>query len=139
MRHGREVDVLLRVVPEFLPMTKRKHLAAVERLPVLRGHDDFGNVIRIAVHRDAAFEDIERHAFGPLYRAGFNVTINTDNRLMSGITLSDEYAALATAFGLDMTDLGNITENALLAGFGDWPTRQRLIEEVVRPAYDVAI
>lgn len=86
-----------------------------------------------------AFPDIERHAFGPLYRAGFNVTINTDNRLMSGITLSDEYAALATAFGLDMTDLGNITENALLAGFGDWPTRQRLIEEVVRPAYDVAI
>lgn len=84
-----------------------------------------------------AFPDIDRHAFGPLYRAGFNVTVNTDNRLMSGITLSDEYAALATAFGLDMADLGAITENALLAGFGDWPTRQRLIEEVVRPAYDV--
>ena len=85
------------------------------------------------------FPDIPRHAFGPLFRAGFNVTINTDNRLMSGITLSDEYAALATAFGLDIADLGTLTENALRAGFGDWPTRQQLIEEVVRPAYDFAV
>ena len=85
-----------------------------------------------------AFLDMDGHAFGPLYRAGFNVTINTDNRLMSGVSLSDEYAALANAFGLDTADLGSITENALRAGFGDWPTRQRLIEEVVRPAYDVA-
>ena len=30
------------------------------------------------------------HPFGSLHRAGFRVTLNTDNRLMSGITLSDE-------------------------------------------------
>jgi len=76
------------------------------------------------------------HPFGALYRAGFAVSINTDNRLMSGVTLSSEYELAATSFGLSRRDLGRITVSALEAGFGSWPTRRRLIEDVVRPAYD---
>jgi adenosine deaminase len=75
------------------------------------------------------------HPFGALYRSGFNVSINTDNRLMSGVTLTNEYELAATTFDLGPDDLSVITVNALEAGFGDWPTRRRLIDEVVRPAY----
>lgn len=75
------------------------------------------------------------HPFGALYRSGFNVSINTDNRLMSGITLTDEYELAAATFDLGLEDLSAITINALEAGFGDWPERRHLIDHVVRPAY----
>ncbi len=75
------------------------------------------------------------HPFGALWREGFAVTINTDGRLMSGVTLTDEYATAATAAGLTTRDLGAIVETTLRAGFGDWQERRRLITDVVRPAY----
>jgi adenosine deaminase len=70
------------------------------------------------------------HPFGALYRAGFNVSINTDNRLMSGISMNDEYALVAQTFGLSESDLNGVTINAIRAGFGDWPTRRALIEAI---------
>ncbi len=83
----------------------------------------------------SAFASAAEHPFGALYRSGFNVSINTDNRLMSGITMTDEYRLAATTFDLGADDLSVITADAIEAGFGDWPTRKRLIEEVVVPAY----
>jgi len=82
-----------------------------------------------------AVPDAAHHPLGALHRAGFAVTINTDNRLMSGVGLSDEFALAAATQGLDVADLGAITETTLRAGFGPWPERRRLIDEVVRPAY----
>jgi len=70
------------------------------------------------------------HPFAMLYRAGFNVTINTDNRLMSGVTMSGEFELLARECGLSRQDLGDITVRTLEAGFGDWLRRRRLIETV---------
>jgi adenosine deaminase len=81
------------------------------------------------------YDSAKDHPFGAFYRAGFAVTLNTDNRLMSDIRLSDEYRLAAETFGLTITDLGRVTVNALEAGFGDWTVRKRLIDEVVRPAY----
>jgi adenosine deaminase len=83
----------------------------------------------------SAFASAEEHPFGALYRSGFNVTINADNRLMSGIALSDEYELAADTFDLGPAELSEITVNALEAGFGDWPTRRALIDDVVKPAY----
>ena len=83
----------------------------------------------------STFPSAPEHPFGALYRSGFNVSINTDNRLMSGITLTDEYALASRTFDLGAVDLSAITVAAIEAGFGDWPTRRRLIDEVVRPAY----
>lgn len=61
----------------------------------------------------------DRHPFGMLHRAGFNVSINTDNRLMSGINMAEEFALASEAFDLTITDLAAITERTLAAGFGD--------------------
>ena len=83
----------------------------------------------------SAFPSAAEHPFGALYRSGFTVTINTDNRLMSRVSLTDEFELAATTFDLEPVDLEKITVNALEAGFGDWPERRRLIDEVVRPAY----
>jgi adenosine deaminase len=85
-----------------------------------------------------AFPTAAAHPIGMLHRAGFTVTLNTDNRLMSGVSLSDEFALAVEHHGFGPADLLEITENALRAGFGDWPERKRLLEEVVRPAYRAA-
>src|SRR5262250_2436302 len=47
-----------------------------------------------------AVQTIEEHPFGIFYKYRFRVTLNTDNRLMSGITLSDEYRTAAGVFDL---------------------------------------
>jgi adenosine deaminase len=79
--------------------------------------------------------DAASHPFGMLYRGGFNVSINTDNRLMSRVSMSGEVTLAAESHDLTISDIGAITVGALQAGFGDWEQRQRLIDEVVAPAY----
>ena len=70
------------------------------------------------------------HPFGALLDAGFNVSINSDNRLMSAITMNDEYALAAETYGLADDQLDAITVNAIRAGFGDWITRRDLISSI---------
>ena len=83
------------------------------------------------------FASASEHPFGALLAAGFNVSINTDNRLMSDVTVSSEYEFARRVFDLEEADLGIISIRALEAGFGPWPERRRIIEDVVRPAYDI--
>ncbi len=82
-----------------------------------------------------AFPDGVEHPVGALFRAGFDVSLNTDNRLMSTTTQSAEYELAATDYGFGIDDLHAVTVNAIEAGFGDYPTRRRLIDEVVDPGY----
>jgi adenosine deaminase len=72
------------------------------------------------------YADAADHPIGMLHRAGFAVTLNTDNRLMSGITLSDEYDLVAAAHGFGIDDFRVITQRALDAAFCDDETRERI-------------
>ena len=78
------------------------------------------------------------HPVGPLLRAGFQITLNTDNRLMSSTRMSQELALAHGSAGISIAELGAITEATIDAGFGDWTGRSRLIRDVVRPAYALA-
>ncbi|MFT4470584.1 adenosine deaminase [Arthrobacter sulfonylureivorans] len=75
-------------------------------------------------------EGIEAHPFDLLYQTGFKVTINTDNRLMSGVTLSDEYELLVETFDYDLDDLLEITLNAAEAAFLPLEEREALVEYI---------
>ncbi len=83
----------------------------------------------------AMYADETAHPLGALHRAGFVVTLNTDNRLMSRTSMLTEFELAARAHGFGAADFAAVTEAAIRAGFADWPTRRRLIEDVVRPAY----
>ena len=48
-----------------------------------------------------AVKSIDEHPFGIFYRYKFRVTLNTDDRLMSGITLTDESCTGSRAFRAD--------------------------------------
>jgi adenosine deaminase len=66
---------------------------------------------------------------------GFNVTINTDNRLMSGVTLTDEFELLVETFDYDLDDLLELTLNAAEASFLPLEEKEALVE-YINDAYD---
>jgi adenosine deaminase len=65
-----------------------------------------------------------------LYQIGFNVTINTDNRLMSGVTLTDEFELLVETFDYDLDDLLELTLNAAEASFLPLDEKEALVEYI---------
>jgi len=62
---------------------------------------------------------VSDHPFGRLRELGFAVTLNTDNRLMSGVSATSEAAAIVDAFGYDLDDLEEFAETATSAAFLD--------------------
>ena len=86
------------------------------------------------VHTGAT-PSIEEHPIDLLRRLRFRVTVNTDNRLMSGVTMSSEFAALDAAFGLGLGEMEWLTINALKSAFAPFDERLRLINEIVKPGY----
>ena len=61
--------------------------------------------------------------------------LNTDNRLMSGVSMSSEFAALDEAFGIGLGEMEWLTINAMKSAFAPFDERLRLINEVVKPGY----
>ncbi|SEO69327.1 adenosine deaminase [Trujillonella endophytica] len=82
-----------------------------------------------------AYPSLAGHPVDRLHRAGFAVTVNTDNRLMSGVSATSELAAVAATFGWGWDDVARVTERALAAAFLDDTDRARLLADVVRPWY----
>jgi adenosine deaminase len=86
------------------------------------------------VHTGAA-ASIEDHPFDLLRRLRFRVTVNTDNRLMSDVSLTSELAALDAAFGIGLGEMEWLTINAMKSAFAPFDERLRIINEVVKPGY----
>jgi len=82
-----------------------------------------------------AAESIARHPIGLLARLRFRVTVNTDNRLMSGTSMSREMGLLCEAFGYDLDDLRWLTVNAMKSAFLPFDQRLALIDDVIKPTY----
>lgn len=82
-----------------------------------------------------AADSIEHHPIGLLKDLGFRVTVNTDNRLMSGTSMSREMALLSEAFGYGLDDMRWFTVNAMKSSFIPFDERLRTINEVIKPGY----
>jgi adenosine deaminase len=82
-----------------------------------------------------AYPSLAEHPVDRLHRLGFAVTLNTDNRLMSGVSVTSEVAAVAGTFGWSWDDVQTVTERALAAAFIGEADRARLLDRVVRPGY----
>ncbi|TDD37273.1 adenosine deaminase [Actinomadura sp. KC06] len=82
-----------------------------------------------------AAKSIAEHPIGLLRRLSFRVTVNTDNRLMSGTTLSNEFAKLVEAFDYGWDDLQWFTVNAMKSAFAPFTERLELINGVIKPGF----
>jgi len=72
-------------------------------------------------------DDYAAHPLHQYLRAGMVVTLNTDNRLMSNVTLSDEFAHLSATLSQEI--LRRIARNGLEAAFLPTQEKQRLLDE----------
>lgn len=78
---------------------------------------------------------IADHPIGLLRRLRFRVTLNTDNRLMSGTSMSHEMRQLSEAFGWGLDDFEWLTINAMKSAFAPFPERLRIINGIIKPRY----
>ena len=62
-------------------------------------------------------KDYNSHPAGVLIELGFNVALNTDNRLMSATSLSREYKVMQDAHNWDLNQINIMNTNALRAAF----------------------
>ena len=86
------------------------------------------------VHTGAT-PSLAEHPFKILYQEKFRVTLNTDNRLMSNTSMSQEFEAAAGTFGLGLDDFEKITINAMKSAFLPYKERCDFIYMVIKPGY----
>ena len=85
-----------------------------------------------------AAPSIEAHPIRLLRQLSLRVTVNTDNRLMSGVSLSSEFHRLAETFGYGWRDIEWLTINAMKSAFAHFDERLRIIDTVIKPGYATA-
>ncbi len=78
------------------------------------------------------------HPLRLLRQLQFRVTVNTDNRLMSQVTVSSEFHRLAEEFGYGWSDVEWLTINAMKSAFASFDERLRLINTVIKPGFATA-
>ncbi|HEX2723042.1 MAG TPA: adenosine deaminase [Gemmatimonadaceae bacterium] len=77
-----------------------------------------------------AARSYESHPLREYFDRGMNLTLNTDNRLMSGTTLTDEYAFAAKHLDFTLDELHTIALNGFESAFLPWEQRVKLLENV---------
>jgi adenosine deaminase len=75
------------------------------------------------------------HPIGLLRTLGFRATVNTDNRLMSGTSMSREFEHLVEAFGYSLDDMQWFAVNAMKSAFIPFDERLAMINDVIKPGY----
>ena len=82
-----------------------------------------------------AAPSIAQHPLRLLRQLQFRVTVNTDNRLMSQVTLSSEFHRVAEEFGYGWSDIEWLTINAMKSAFIPFDERLAIIDQVIKPGY----
>ncbi|MFG2778975.1 adenosine deaminase [Streptomyces prunicolor] len=82
-----------------------------------------------------AADSYAEHPIGLLRRLHFRATVNTDNRLMSHTSLSQEFEHLVEAFGYSLDDMQWFSVNAMKSAFIPFDERLAMINDVIKPGY----
>ena len=82
-----------------------------------------------------AVATLEEHPIRYFLSEHFRVTVNTDDRLMSDITLSEEFRRSCAAFHLDLADVERLSINAMKSAFVDYDQRVALIYDRIKPGF----
>ena len=86
------------------------------------------------LHTGAA-RSLREHPFPILVNQKFRVTLNTDNRLMSRTSMTDECLLAVETYGLDLLDLEKLMINGMKSAFAHYDERVRLIYERIKPGF----
>ncbi len=86
-----------------------------------------------------AAESIAEHPITLLARLRFRITVNTDNRLMGGTTMTREMKLLVDEAGWEVHDLRRVTVDAMRSAFLPYDQRRALINTLILPGYTAAL
>ncbi|PIQ27053.1 adenosine deaminase [bacterium (Candidatus Blackallbacteria) CG17_big_fil_post_rev_8_21_14_2_50_48_46] len=78
-----------------------------------------------------AIDKLEHHPLKKYYDLGLRVTINTDNRLISNTTVTDELYLASQIFDLDLHDIANILINGFKSAFLPHNKKTRMLRSVM--------
>jgi adenosine deaminase len=90
----------------------------------------------VQTHAVASFAE---HPMRRYLELGAMVTINTDNTMMSGVTLTEEYAYCAQYLGWDFSTLSRVSLNAFDAAFLPYAARVALRDAAAREMAQLAV
>ena len=76
-----------------------------------------------------AVDTIEEHPIREYFDRGLRVTVNTDNRLMSATTMTDELVLLVERLRFDLEEIRKLLMNGFKSAFLRYPERKALIAE----------
>jgi adenosine deaminase len=82
-----------------------------------------------------AAASVAEHPVSVLLGLGFAVTVNTDNRLMSGTSMTGEMARLVDEAGWGLAELRDATVTAAWNAFLHHDERETLVEDVILPGF----
>jgi adenosine deaminase len=82
-----------------------------------------------------AVASLEEHPIRHFMAQRFRVTVNTDNRLMSDVTLSEEFRRLSRTFALTLDDVERLTMNAMKSAFVGYDERLAHIYGTIKPGF----
>jgi adenosine deaminase len=80
---------------------------------------------------------LAEHPIQRLYDLDFNLTVNCDNRLMSGTSMSRELGLLAQTFQWDLSDLELVALNAIDAAFIAHDVRDAIADQIINGYIDL--
>jgi adenosine deaminase len=86
------------------------------------------------VHTGAT-PSMAQHPFRFYMDRGFRVTLNTDNRLMSRTSMTDECLIAVEQFGCTLSDLEKISINGMKSAFSHYEERVRFIFDRIKPGF----
>ena len=100
---------------------------------------DYCNDRRIALEicltsnvQTRAADSYATHPFREYFNRGLNVVLNTDNRLMSGVTLTDEYVHASESLGFGFDELARVAVNGFESCFLPYEERLSLVADAER-------
>jgi adenosine deaminase len=76
------------------------------------------------------------HQIGVMKKLGFNVTLNTDNRLMSATSMIREIREIATGYSWTMDDLHDVARNGIYSAFIDGDEQEEIYKSQIKEVYD---
>ena len=82
-----------------------------------------------------AVASLAEHPIRQFMAQKLRVTVNTDNRLMSAITLSEEFRRLSETLGLTIDDVERLSINAMKSAFLGYDERVAIIYDKIKPGY----
>jgi adenosine deaminase len=76
------------------------------------------------------------HQIGVMKKLGFNVTLNTDNRLMSATSMNREAREIADGYNWNLDDLHDVARNGIYSAFIDDDEQEDIYRSQIKAVYD---